>query len=320
MPNELIIFLNLIVLYVAVLIWYYLFGTKGLYCFSIFATIVANIEVLILVEAFTMEQTLGNVLFATTFLITDIVSEVNGKKESDKLVNTNILTSILFVIISQMWLLYTPSNNDIAMPSIKVLFSAVPRIILASLLVYAVTQRFDVWLYHKWWNFTEKKFKSKDKYLWLRNNGSTLISQALNAVLYNLIAFAGVYPWETVGSIIATSYIIFIFTSLLDTPIVYLARRIYKKRFEGKSEDDITNEQASLRFNFGKKQAQLNSADNNKSLQLNDSNCINVDNHNSNITKQNEKDITSNDDDSRTNFNAKEDTVENNENTVNNKK
>ena len=253
MPNELIIFLNLIILYVAVLIWYYMFGTKGLYCFSIFATIVANIEVLILVDAFGMEQTLGNVLFATTFLITDIVSEVNGKKESDKLVNTNILTSILFVIISQMWLLYTPSGNDFAMGSIKTLFSAVPRIILASLLVYAITQRFDVWLYHKWWNFTEKKFKSKEKYLWLRNNGSTLVSQALNAVLYNLIAFGGVYPWETVGSIIATSYIIFIFTSLLDTPIVYLARRIYKKRFMNKDEDKITNNLAEiLSFNHVK--------------------------------------------------------------------
>ena len=241
MPNELIIFLNLIILYLAVLLWYYLFGTKGLYCFSIFATIAANIEVLILVDAFGMEQTLGNVLFATTFLITDIVSEVNGKKESDKVVNTNILTSVLFVIVSQLWLLYTPSDNDFAFGSIQTLFSAVPRIIFASLLVYAITQRFDVWLYHKWWAFTEKKFKSKDKYLWLRNNGSTLVSQALNAVLYNLIAFGGVYPWETVGSIIATSYIIFIFTSLLDTPIVYLARKIYKKRFENKDEDEITN-------------------------------------------------------------------------------
>ena len=253
MPNELIIFLNLVILYISVLIWYYLFGTKGLYCFSIFATIVANIEVLILVDAFGMEQTLGNVLFATTFLITDIVSEVNGKKESDKLVNTNILTSVLFVIVSQMWLLYTPSGNDFAMGSIKTLFSAVPRIILASLLVYAVTQRFDVWLYHKWWNFTEKKFKSKEKFLWLRNNGSTLVSQALNAVLYNLIAFAGVYPWETVGSIIATSYIIFIFTSLLDTPIVYAARWIYKKKFAGKNEDDITNDMAQMKISFKRK-------------------------------------------------------------------
>lgn len=258
MPNELIIILNLIVLYLAVLLWYYLFGTKGLYCFSIFASIVANIEVLILVNAFGMEQTLGNVLFATTFLITDIVSEVNGKKESQKVVNTNILTSVLFVAITQMWLLYTPSSNDFAFSSIKTLFATTPRIVFASLIVYAVTQKFDVWLYHKWWDFTNKRFKDKEKYLWLRNNGSTLVSQALNAVLYNLIAFGGVYSLETVGSIIATSYIIFIFTSLLDTPVVYLARKIYHKKFEGKNEDEITNRHASPTFgiSFRKKKTE----------------------------------------------------------------
>lgn len=250
MPNELLLFLNLVILYLAVLLWYYLFGTKGLYCFSIFATISANIEVLILVVAFGMEQTLGNVLFATTFLISDIVSEVSGKKEADKLVNTNIVTSILFVIVTQLWLLYTPSANDTAMGSITTLFSSVPRIIFASIFVYALTQRFDVWLYHKWWNFTEKKFNNKDKYLWLRNNGSTLVSQLINAVLYNIVAFAGVYSWQTVGSIIATSYLIFIITSLLDTPIVYLARRIYKTKYMGKNEDDVTNNSKFISLNL----------------------------------------------------------------------
>lgn len=248
MPNELILAINLVVLYLAVLLWYYLFGTKGLYCFSIFATIVANIEVLILIDAFGLEQTLGNVLFATTFLITDIVSEVNGKKESQKVVNTNIITSLLFIFVSQMWLLYTPSGNDFAFGHFKVLFSATPRIVIASLVVYAVSQKFDVWLYHKWWGLTSKFCKDKSKYLWLRNNGSTLVSQAVNAVLYNLIAFGGVYPWETVGSIIATSYIIYIITSIADTPIVYLARKIYHSRFADKNEDEVTNRLASVTF------------------------------------------------------------------------
>ena len=276
MPNELLLFINLVVLYLAVLLWYYLFGTKGLYCFSIFATIAANIEVLILIEAFNMEQTLGNVLFATTFLISDIVSEVNGKREADKLVNTNILTSILFVIVSQLWLLYSPSINDTAMGSIQTLFKSVPRIIFASIFVYALTQRFDVWLYHKWWNFTEKKFNNKDKFLWLRNNGSTLVSQLINAVLYNIVAFAGVYSWETVGSIIATSYIIFIFTSLLDTPIVYLARKIYKKKFMGKNEDEITNNSKLINLNIFHKSSEV--AVNNVNQQQSNSKQLEIDN------------------------------------------
>lgn len=68
----------------------------------------ANIEVLILVHAFGMEQTLGNILFASTFLVTDILSELAGKKEADKAVNIGILTSVSFMILAQLWLLYQP--------------------------------------------------------------------------------------------------------------------------------------------------------------------------------------------------------------------
>lgn len=263
MPNELILIITLIVLYFSVLLWYFLFGIKGLYCFSIFATILANIEVLILVKAFGMEQTLGNILFATTFLITDVASEIKGKKESQKIINTNILTSVLFIFVTQMWLLYTPSDNDTAMTSIATLFQTAPRIVCASLLVYAVSQKLDVWLYHKWWDKTTKLCKDKSKYLYIRNNGSTLISQAVNAVLYNIIAFAGVYSWETVGSIIATTYVIYIFTSFADTPIVYLARKIYRKRFAGMDEDEVTDRYANPTFGitFRKKSVKDASSD-----------------------------------------------------------
>ncbi len=230
MSNELLIILNIIGLYSAVLIWFALFGVKGLYTFSIFATIVANIEVLIVVSAFGLEQTLGNVLFATTFLVTDIVSELCGHKEAQKVVNTNIAASILFVLVTQCWLLYTPSNSDFAMESIKTLFSNTPRLVFASLVVYAVAQTLDVFLYKKWWAFTESKFKDKRKFLWIRNNCSTLISQLVNAVLYTLLAFYGIYEIETVLSIMLTSYIIFVIASLADTPVVYLARLINDKK------------------------------------------------------------------------------------------
>ena len=80
MRNELLILLSLVVLYGSVLLWMKLFGKQGLYGWTVIATIAANIEVLILVDAFGMEQTLGNVLFASTFLVTDILSESYGKK------------------------------------------------------------------------------------------------------------------------------------------------------------------------------------------------------------------------------------------------
>lgn len=110
--NELLLIASLLVVYGSVLLAFKLFGKTGLYCFTCIATITANIEVLILVDAFGMEQTLGNILFAATFLVTDILSEIAGKKEAQKAVNIGIFTSVLFIVISQSWLLYIPSVNE----------------------------------------------------------------------------------------------------------------------------------------------------------------------------------------------------------------
>ncbi len=227
--NELLLIASLLVVYGGVLLAFRLFGKTGLYCFTCIATITANIEVLILVNAFGMEQTLGNILFASTFLVTDILSEIAGKKEAQKAVNLGIFTSVLFIIISQSWLLYQPSANDWAQEPIRSIFSNTPRLMIVSVLVYAICQRFDVWAYHKWWNFTKTKFGDEKRFLWLRNNGSTLISQLLNTILYTFGAFWGMYEFPVLLNIALASYVIFIATSLADTPFVYLARKINEK-------------------------------------------------------------------------------------------
>lgn len=236
MINELLLAGSVVFIFSTVLLAYKFFGKTGLYCVSVVATILANIEVVILINAFNMEQTLGNVLFASTFLVTDILSECEGKKEANKAVWLGAFSSLFFLLLSQSWLLYTPSENDLVFGSVKAIFSTTPRMIIASLVVYAISQLFDVWLYHKWWAFTEKRFKSKRKFLWLRNNGSTLISQIVNTLLFTLFAFWGTYDFKTLVSIFLSSYIIYVFTSLLDTPCVYIARKIHDKKIASKSE------------------------------------------------------------------------------------
>ena len=230
MTNELLLIGSLIILYGGVLLWFYLFGTSGLMAFTAFATIAANIEVMIMVHAFGMEMTLGNILFATTFLVTDILSEVAGKKTAQKAVWIGIATNVLFILVSQSWLLYIPGQSDWVTPAIGMVFSNTPRMMLSSLAVYIIAQLFDVWLYHAWWRFTEQKTGNRRAFLWLRNNGSTLISQMVNTLLFTAFAFWGTYDIPTLISIALSSYVIFIFTSLLDTPIVYWARRIYERK------------------------------------------------------------------------------------------
>jgi len=230
MTNELLLILSLIITFSFVLVTFYIFGEQGLYLWTIIATIAANIEALIVVNAFGMEMTLGNILFASTFLVTDISSEIYGKKTAKNAVYLGIATSIIFIPLSSSWLLYTPNENDWAMPSIRSIFSNTPRLMLVSIIVYVIVQFFDVWAYHKWWEFTSKKYGDSKKFLWLRNNGSTLFSQLLNTILFTLGAFIGVYEAKTLLSIMISSYVIFIVTSIADTPFVYLARAIYKKK------------------------------------------------------------------------------------------
>ena len=112
------------------------------------------------------------------------------------------------------------------MPAVKALFTHTPRILLASLFGYAASELLDVWLYHKWWAFTAKRSGSTTKFLWLRNNFSTLISQFVNIVIFNFDAFYSIYPLPELIKITGACYTIYIATSLLDTPFVYIARKL----------------------------------------------------------------------------------------------
>lgn len=238
MQNEILLITSLIITYSVVLMLFALFHRQGLYLWSVVATIAANIEVLIVVDAFGMEMTLGNILFASTFLVTDILSELYGKKAAQTAVWLGIATSVCFILISQSWMLYIPNENDFAMPGIRTVFSNTPRLMAVGIAVYVIVQLFDVWAYHKWWAFTSRRFQDSRKFLWLRNNGSTLISQLLNTVLFTFGAFLGTHNMQTLVSIACSSYLIFIATSIADTPFVYLARMLKERMHETDSDLD----------------------------------------------------------------------------------
>ncbi len=227
--NELLLIGSVILIYGAVLAAYRIFGKLGLYTMTVLATVLANIEVLMLIDGFGMEQTLGNVMFASTYLITDILSENESKESASRAVWLGVFASVIMLLFTQYWLLYTPAESDWASEYIRPIFSTTPRMLLASLIGYIVSQRFDVWMYHRWWNYTTKKTGDSVRFLWLRNNASTLISQAINTVIFTFIAFAGWYDTATLITIMASSYIIYIFTSLLDTPALYAARIMKRK-------------------------------------------------------------------------------------------
>ena len=112
MINEILLMASIFFIYGAVILMYKFFGTTGIICWTCMATILANIEVLRVVEAFGIEQTLGNVLFASTFLVTDIIHENHGAEEAKKAVKLGIIAAVIFVVISQSWLLYEAAESD----------------------------------------------------------------------------------------------------------------------------------------------------------------------------------------------------------------
>lgn len=187
----------------------------------VLASVAANIEVQAQISAFGLNQTLGNILFASTFLATDILSEYHSKKDAELAVHVSIFACISFIAISQFWPWFTPGASDFALGHLRELGRNTPRIMLSGLMVFALVEKLDIWLYHKIWQW---KGSGTHRFLWLRNNAATIISQAINSVLFNLLAFYGVFPTPMLWEIIATTFLIYTCTSVLDTPFIYLAK------------------------------------------------------------------------------------------------
>lgn len=224
--NEILLFISVLLTFGGVLVFYRLFGKGGLYAYTAVVTIAANIEVLMLVHAFGIDMTLGNILFASTFLITDVLSENEGRKAANKSVCIGIAVSVLFILISQLWLFYVPAEGDMVSPAICEVFSKTPRMMISGFLVYAIVQFLDVYVYHKIWDRCYRRTGDRKKLLWLRNMSATLLSQLLNSVLFNLFAFYGTYGKDTLISIIVSTFVIYAVAAVLDTPFIYAARRI----------------------------------------------------------------------------------------------
>ena len=222
MSNELIFIMTVLIYLGSVLVLYKMFGKNGLYAFAIFGTLLGNIAVCKCVDIFGLSTTAGNVLYASTFLVTDILSEKYGRKDATKAVAYSFTIMVLWMLGTQLILLFSPNANDYINESLKVVFGLVPRITIASLTGFVISQNLDVFLYHFIWGRTG----NTKSMLWLRNNGSTLTSQAIDTVIFTTLAFWGVYPTNVFFSILITTYVFKAIVALLDTPFMYWARKI----------------------------------------------------------------------------------------------
>ena len=212
-------FINIIVTFSLVVLIEKLFKKEGLYVWLSIATILANLTVCKMIDVFSFTTSLGNVLFASTFLATDIMSEKYSKKDAKKGVYISIFSGITFIIITQLTLLFIPSSDDVVNDAMKTLFGISIRTISASMIMFFISNMSDIYLYNK------LKEKLPDK-MWLRNNVSTITCNCIENYFFNTLAFIGIFPMSVIISIATTTTIIEMVIALCDTPFLYLSKKI----------------------------------------------------------------------------------------------
>ncbi|KGP71110.1 queuosine precursor transporter [Pontibacillus yanchengensis] len=223
MINEVLWIVFALVNFTMVTIIYRIFGKQGLFVWIGMSTVVANIQVAKTIEMFGLTATLGNIIYGTAFLATDILNEKYGKKDAKQAVWLGFFTLISMTIMMQIALQFTPGPDDFAHEALTTLFSFLPRVAIGSLLAYLVSQYFDVWIYAKL-----KAVFPADKWLWVRNNGSTMISQLLDSLVFCLIAFYGKFPPAVWFEVFMTTYFIKFIVAALDTPFLYIAKKFHR--------------------------------------------------------------------------------------------
>lgn len=212
-------FIDIIVVFSLVVIIEKLFKKEGLYIWISIALILANLVVGKMIDLIGFTTSLGNTLFASTFLATDIMSEKYGKKDAKKAIYVSVFCSIAFIIITQLTLAFTPSEGDAVNDSMKVLFDMSFRTLIASIVMYFISNMVDIHLYNK----LKEKYPNK---LWLRNNVSTIISNCTENFFFSMLAFIGIYDFSAIISIAVTKSLIEIILALCDTPFLYISKKL----------------------------------------------------------------------------------------------
>jgi uncharacterized integral membrane protein (TIGR00697 family) len=218
--NNLLLIISIIGIFSLMLIVKKFLGKAGLIGWMGIASILANLLLIKNIDVLGISSTLGNVLFASNFLATDMLTENYGYKEAKKGVKFGIFSVIVFMIVTQVALLFVPNSQDVAQGSFELLFGFVPRISLASLAMFALSNIVDIRLY-EW-----LRKKSNGKKMWLRNNLCTIISNGGENFLFYFIAFIGVMDIGTILAVSASATLIEIVVALCDTPFLYLSKKV----------------------------------------------------------------------------------------------
>ena len=184
---------------------------------------------------FRFEISVGILPYPITFLITDIISEIYGKKKANQVVVAGIVASVFSMTIIYLANIVpaidsSPVNNE----TFSKVFGLSPIAVLASMMAYLLAQFIDIKIFHYW------KKKTHGKHLWLRNNFSTFTSQFIDTfTVVGLLCIFNVLPWSMFGGLLLSGFLFKIVIAALDTPILYLLVYLFRKTFNLKIGEEI---------------------------------------------------------------------------------
>ncbi|QCX37242.1 VUT family protein [Aureibaculum algae] len=184
---------------------------------------------------YTFEISVGILPYPLTFLVTDLISEIYGKKKANQVVIAGIFASffsllIIFVAEAVPATSWSPVNDTV----FNNVFGLSVLAVFSSMIAYLLAQFVDIRIYHYWKKLT------KGRHLWLRNNFSTVTSQFLDtfSVLFLLCSF-GIIEWELFGKLLLNGFLFKVMIAFLDTPILYIAVHYFRKLFNLEVGDEL---------------------------------------------------------------------------------
>jgi uncharacterized integral membrane protein (TIGR00697 family) len=211
------------------LLLYRFFGKAGLQVAIALAIVLANLQGPKLTIIFGLQTSLGVIFYSSIFFATDVLSENYGRDAANKAVRMGFAVSVIVLLMLSLALLYLPSSKPETAEfsaSIHAAFATIvdftPRFIFGSLLAYFISQHFDVWAFHK------IKSLTGERWLWLRNNGSTLGSQVVDTAIYSLVAWWGIVDLKTALALGAAKYVFKVAIAAIDTVFIYWARYSFR--------------------------------------------------------------------------------------------
>ncbi len=174
------------------------------------------------------ELSVGILPYPITFLITDLISEIYGKRKANQIVTVGIFASFFSMgIILLANMVPALPNSPIGDAMFNTVFALSPIAVLASMMAYLFAQYIDIAIYHFWKKLT------KGKHLWLRNNCSTFLSQFIDTfTVVGLLCIFQVLPWSMFYGLVISGFIFKIFIAFLDTPFLYFFVYLLRKRFK----------------------------------------------------------------------------------------